>query len=157
MTFGFLWHKFCFKKIHWSDNSLLQVKSTNEKNFWFYIRKLNKSRKSFSVILSFLKSYLQTMILNAGPWYSTVLLLLPLNYLVLSHSHLIFSRKKLFLFCVVFNKVNKRLRGGPGLLNFFSVLSNQPANSELSNQLKNKSKQNKQKLKNVSFVMGILN
>ena len=33
VTFGFLWHKFCFKKIHWSDNSLLQVKSTNAKNF----------------------------------------------------------------------------------------------------------------------------
>ena len=28
-TFGFLWHKFCFKKIHWSDNPLLQVKSSN--------------------------------------------------------------------------------------------------------------------------------
>ena len=34
VTFGFLWHKFCFKKIHWSDNSLLQVKSSNEKNLW---------------------------------------------------------------------------------------------------------------------------
>ena len=34
LTFGFLWHKFCFKKIHWSDNSLLLVKSSNEKNFW---------------------------------------------------------------------------------------------------------------------------
>ena len=32
VTFGFLWHKFCFKKIHWSDNSLLQVKSSNLKN-----------------------------------------------------------------------------------------------------------------------------
>ena len=37
VTFGFLWHKFCFKKIHWSDNSLLQVKSPNEKNFWSII------------------------------------------------------------------------------------------------------------------------
>ena len=35
VTFGFLWHKFCFKKIHWSDNSLLQIKSSNEKNLWF--------------------------------------------------------------------------------------------------------------------------
>ena len=34
VTFGFLWHKFCFNKIHWSDNSLLQVKSSNEKNLW---------------------------------------------------------------------------------------------------------------------------
>ena len=29
VTFGFLWHKFCFKKIHWSDNSLYHLQTSN--------------------------------------------------------------------------------------------------------------------------------
>ena len=36
MTFGHLWQKICFKKVKRSNNSLLQVKSSNEKNFWFW-------------------------------------------------------------------------------------------------------------------------
>ena len=34
VTFGFLWHKFCFKKIHWSDNLLYQAKSAQLRFPW---------------------------------------------------------------------------------------------------------------------------
>ena len=61
VTFGFLWHKFCFKKIHWSDNSLLQVKSTNKKNFCmqhcFYLGCLLEARTPKGLWKSFVPRF----------------------------------------------------------------------------------------------------
>ena len=36
-TYAFLWQKFCFKKVNPSDNSLLQVKSSNQNLIFFFI------------------------------------------------------------------------------------------------------------------------
>ena len=63
--FWLFWQKFCFKKVHRSDNSLLQAKSSNKKNFCHYDL---KEKSCFLMILrhlSFKKNWWQTP--NSNP------------------------------------------------------------------------------------------
>ena len=72
VTFGFFWHKFCLKKIHWFDNYLLQVKSTNEKNFWYRITLRDFAR--FEKLKSWQDAWIRETYVTFGEMISDLLL-----------------------------------------------------------------------------------